>query len=102
MLVPKATLLVALILFTSLASAADELRGRSIAAACYGCHGPGAASGAAIPPILQGAPKEYIMNILMAFRDGSRSGTIMNRIAKGYTDADIAAVAEHFSRQGGM
>jgi cytochrome c553 len=36
---------------------------------------------------------------MRAFRDGKRPATIMHQIAKGYTDAQIDAVAEHFARQ---
>ena len=31
-------------------------------------------------------------------RANERPGTIMGRIARGYTDAEIAAIADHFSR----
>jgi sulfide dehydrogenase cytochrome subunit len=34
------------------------------------------------------------------FRDDSRPSTIMGRIAKGYTDEEIAAVARYLSSQG--
>ena len=34
---------------------------------------------------------------MAAFRANERQGTIMNRIARGYTDAEIAAMASHFA-----
>jgi len=71
------------------------------AASCFGCHGAGGFGGAAIPPVILGVPPEYIETSLKAFRDGSRPSTIMQRIAKGYSDEDIAAVAKYFSAQGG-
>jgi sulfide dehydrogenase cytochrome subunit len=58
-------------------------------------------SGAAIPPIILGAPTAFIESALKGFRDGSRPSTIMGRISKGYTDDDIAAVAEYLSTRGG-
>lgn len=79
----------------------DNLRGRTIASACFGCHGASGMSGAAIPPIIIGAPAQYIEGALKAFREGSRPATIMDRIAKGYSDEDITAVAEYFSALGG-
>ena len=91
----------ALGLLPGMTPADDSLRGRTIAAACFGCHGPGAASGAAIPPIIIGASAGYIEGALKAFRDGSRPSTIMQRIAKGYSDADIVAVSEYFASMGG-
>lgn len=88
-------------LFCTSALAEDELIGRTIGSACFGCHGAGTASGAAIPPIILGAPAAFIETSLKAFRDGERPSTIMQRIAKGYTDEEIAAVAKYLSAQGG-
>jgi sulfide dehydrogenase cytochrome subunit len=67
------------------------------AEACLGCHGPdgkGVPGGAAIA----GRDRAELAAILVAFRANERPGTIMGRIARGYTDAEIAAVADHFSR----
>lgn len=80
---------------------ADDMLGRTIGSACFGCHGAGTASGAAIPPIILGAPATFIETSLKAFRDGDRPSTIMQRIARGYTDEEIAAVAKYLSEQGG-
>jgi len=33
------------------------------------------------------------------FRDGKRPSTIMQQLAKGYTDAEIDAAAAHFAAQ---
>ena len=34
---------------------------------------------------------------LRSFRSGAVEATVMNRIAKGYTDAEIDALAQYFS-----
>lgn len=93
--------LTALSICGSTAFAADNYRGRTIGAACFGCHGAGGMSGAGIPPIILGAPATFIESALKGFRDGSRPSTIMGRISKGYTDEDIAAVAQYLSTRGG-
>jgi sulfide dehydrogenase cytochrome subunit len=64
---------------------------------CVTCHGANGASIGAIPS-LQGYPKEVIISALDAFRADSRPATIMGRIAKGYTDEEIEALGEFFSR----
>ena len=73
--------------------------GTAIAAeACFGCHGPGgqgATGGAAIA----GRDKAELTAALVAFRSNERPGTIMGRIARGYSDAEIAAIADFISRQ---
>ena len=66
---------------------------------CYGCHGPGGAGAGGIPAIA-GRDAAELRAAMLAFRANERPATIMGRIARGYTDAEIAAVAEHFARQG--
>jgi len=69
-----------------------------LAANCANCHGTtGNAKGAM--PSLAGQPKAYMVEQMRAFRDGKRAATIMHQLAKGYTDSQIEAIAEHFSRQ---
>jgi cytochrome c553 len=80
------------------AQGVDANQARYVAANCANCHGTlGKSSGAM--PSLAGQSKVYLVEQMRAFRDGKRTATIMHQIAKGYTDAQIDAVAEHFSRQ---
>ena len=68
------------------------------AEACFGCHGPGgqgATGGAAIA----GRDKAELTATLIAFRANERPGTIMGRIARGYSDAEIAAISDYIARQ---
>lgn len=65
---------------------------------CYGCHGPGGSGAGAIPPIA-GRDAAELRAAMLAFRANERQGTIMGRVARGYTEAEIAATAEHFARQ---
>ena len=68
------------------------------AEACFGCHGPGgqgAANGAAIA----GRDKAELTATLLSFRSNERPGTIMGRVARGYSDAEIAAIADYIARQ---
>ena len=62
---------------------------------CAGCHGTnGVSVGSA--PSLKGLPPDYIVTAMKAFRSGERPSTIMGRIAKGYNDEEIAAMAKFF------
>jgi sulfide dehydrogenase cytochrome subunit len=67
------------------------------AAACSGCHGVGVA-GTAVPP-LQGLAPDDIVAAMQAFRSGQRPATVMDRIAKGFTDEETRAIAAWVSRQ---
>src|SRR4051794_37679891 len=68
-----------------------------VAEACVGCHGPGGA-GAGSVPALAGRDAQEILALLLAFRRGERQATIMDRIARGYDEAELALAAEHFAR----
>jgi cytochrome c553 len=80
------------------AQGSSEAEVRMTASNCANCHGTTGKSAGAMPS-LAGQPKAYIIEQMRAFRDGKRPATIMHQIAKGYTDAQIDAVAEHFARQ---
>lgn len=68
-----------------------------LAATCSGCHGANADGSGGIPG-LKGQQQSYLADQLKAFKGGSRPATVMNRLARGYTDDEIAGLALHFSR----
>ncbi len=71
---------------------------RYLAANCANCHGTeGRAAQGGFN--LAGLPKDYFIAQMAAFKSGSRPATIMHQIAKGYSDAQIAAMADYFSKQ---
>jgi cytochrome c553 len=74
---------------------------RGMAANCAACHGTnGISAGGAIPSTgLAGGSKDYIVAQMKAFKDGKREATVMHQIAKGYSDAEIAALADFFAAQ---
>ena len=82
------------------ASANAQDNGRNLAAGCAICHGTGGkpAPGAPLIP-LAGLPPDHIATQMRAFRDGKRPATVMHQIAKGYTDAEIDAIAAWFAAQ---
>ncbi len=65
------------------------------ASSCSGCHG-----GAAPLPAIAGQPRATLAAALDAFRSGERHGTVMNRLAKGFTKAESDAIAAWWSGQG--
>lgn len=72
---------------------------RALAANCAACHGTnGNSAGGAIPG-LAGINKEYFVNQMKAFKEGKREATVMHQIAKGYSDVEIAAIADFFAAQ---
>lgn len=67
------------------------------AASCSGCHSTGAA--ATLIPRLYGRNAGEIEKAMAGFRDGSQPATVMNRIAKGFTDEESRAIAAWLAAQ---
>ncbi len=77
-------------------SLAADLRSQMLANPCLSCHGPDTRSAGSIPPVV-GMTSENIKAALLAFKKDERIGTVMNRIAKGYTDEEIDELARYFT-----
>ena len=66
------------------------------AASCSGCH----AIRAETPvPGIAGRPAAEIVAAMAAFRSGARQGTVMNRIASGFSKAETEVIAAWLSEQ---
>ena len=81
------------------APAQDSPAARSLAASCAACHGTDGRSATPEVVALAGLPREHIAAQMRAFRDGARPATIMQQIARGYSDQQIDLMAEYFSRR---
>lgn len=75
--------------------AAETAPPAQLAEACSSCHGLDGRSTGAIPA-LAGQSRDDLIGKLTAFRNGENQ-TVMNRLARGYSDAEIAALADYFS-----
>ncbi|WP_416897404.1 MAG: c-type cytochrome [Minwuia sp.] len=83
---------------TALPAGAQELnRGAVLALSCAGCHGTDGKSPSSMPA-LDGHDRVYLARTMKEFRSGERPSTVMGRIATGYSDDDIEALAAHFDR----
>ncbi|HRL20871.1 c-type cytochrome [Alcaligenes sp. SDU_A2] len=69
------------------------------AGSCANCHGPGGQSNTLIPT-LAGRPEAVLLSQLQAFKSDAPppNTTIMNRLIKGFSDDELAALARHFSQ----
>lgn len=89
---------------SSAAFAADKplMSGASasmLANTCAGCHGTNGASSGPASPSIAGMSAVYFEEIMQGFKSGDVPSTIMKRIADGYTDEEILAMGEFFSKQ---
>jgi len=89
------TIAAGLVLAAVAAPAAAE-NGQVLAWSCLNCHGPGGKSAGEIPA-LAGRTEMAIKTALIDFREGKRTNTVMTRLAKGYSDAEIDAVSKYLA-----
>ena len=80
------------------AVAQDSLRARNLAATCANCHGTNGHARDGMMP-LAGVNADWIVATLGQYKRGEKSATLMQQIAKGYTDAQIRLIADHLAAQ---
>jgi sulfide dehydrogenase cytochrome subunit len=80
-------------------AAGGGLNVTGIASTCNNCHGVAGFSVGKAMPTIGGQTAGYLKMVLDQYRTGERHNTSMGRLVKGYTDAELAALADYFSRQ---
>ncbi len=73
--------------------------GQALSFTCAGCHGFNGVSAGPASPSLAGLPKEFFIDAMVGYQDGTRPATVMDRIAKGYSEEEIKLMAEFFAAQ---
>ena len=88
----------ALATLTWSALAADPLQVRSLAAACFNCHGTQGAAQDGMPS-LAGQERTHLLQMLLDYKSGKLPATVMQQLAKGYTDEQLEQLAGYFAAQ---
>jgi cytochrome c553 len=72
---------------------------RSLAANCAACHGTNGrpAAGSTVAG-LAGKPRDELLTAMTQFKQGKKPATLMHQLTKGYSDEELAALADHFSK----
>lgn len=80
------------------ASAQGTKLGHELAATCANCH---QITGKSVPgiPALAGQSREWLLNKLKDFKAGRAPATLMDQLAKGYTDEQLDVIATYFAAQ---
>lgn len=73
-------------------------RSRMLALGCTGCHGLSGQGYGTIPAINRKSEAEFVRQ-MQEFRAQRRRATVMDRIAKGYSDEEVAALATYFNHR---
>lgn len=80
------------------AGSTDPNLARNLAATCANCHGTnGKAKPGAGMDALAGMDGAKLLQKLKEFRSGSKPGTVMPQISKGYTEEQLSLVAAYFA-----
>lgn len=79
------------------AAAISPAAAANMAGNCFTCHGPNGRSPGSIPS-LHNQNAATIAAALKAFKSGARPATVMDRQAKGYSDAEIDALAGYIGK----
>jgi len=93
---------VSILLLLALPLGAPLAAGPSAAAlafTCAGCHGTDGSSVGPSSPSIAGMDPEVFIDAMREYKADWRISTIMNRIAKAYSDEQIAGMAQFFARQ---
>ena len=93
--VPMLLTIVAATLAGARVADAADIDARALAATCRSCHQPGES----VIPSLDGQSYATLAASLRGYRDGSRAGTVMPELAKGYTEAELDAIARHLAAE---
>jgi cytochrome subunit of sulfide dehydrogenase len=80
------------------AAADDPNLARNLAATCANCHGTNGASQGGTEA-LAGAAADGLARKLKEYKAGTKPGTIMPQLAKGFTDPQIELIAAWFAAQ---
>lgn len=106
-------------LFCLNTASAEGASASMLADTCLGCHGPNGISEGPATPTISGMSEIYIIGAMLAYKYDNdedkvdaiieadtdledveffaRTSTVMNRIAKGYSEAEIKTLAKHFA-----
>lgn len=90
------------IVAASFAIAGTALAGPSVemmAETCAGCHGTDGSSLGPVTPTIASISVDYFVLSMKDYKSGRRPATVMDRIAKAYSDEDIMAMAKYFQQK---
>jgi sulfide dehydrogenase cytochrome subunit len=85
------------LLVSTAGTAADALNVAGLAATCNNCHGVDGQSVGLSMPSLAGQPAPYLKMVMDEWKSGERFSTTMGRLLKGYSDEEIAALANYYA-----
>ncbi len=68
----------------------------TIAHSCAGCHGT-RGNGHRSLPAIRGMDRNQFVEAMRGFKNDHRTATVMGRIARGFSEAELLKLADYFS-----
>lgn len=92
-------LAVSLLFMSSLSFALDydPIQGEMLSLSCASCHGSEGKS-EAITPYIAGMGKNTMYQILLDYKYDRKTGTMMQKHTKGFSDAQLEQISYYFSK----
>jgi len=87
------------LMLSGMASAEGTATASMLSNTCAGCHGTNGSSVGPATPNIAGMNEELFVEMMHEYAKDEYPSTIMGRIARGYTDDEIKAMAGFFSAQ---
>lgn len=75
----------------------DPVQGEMLSLSCASCHGTDGKS-QTITPYIAGMSKTIMYQTLLDYKNGKKTGTMMQKHVKGFTDAELEQVSYYFSK----
>jgi len=75
----------------------DALQGKMLSLSCASCHGTDGKS-VGITPSIAGMGKTTMYQTLLDYKNGRKTGTMMQKHVKGFTDAELEQISYYFSK----
>lgn len=93
----KKIALVLLCLYSfSYAAEYDPIEAEMLSLSCTSCHGTEGKS-ESFTPYIAGMDKAGLYQILLDYKNGKKTGTMMQKHVKGFTDEELEQIAYYFS-----
>lgn len=75
----------------------DALQGKMLSLSCASCHGTDGKS-VAVTPYIAGMGKAIMYQTLLDYKYGRKTGTMMQKHVKGFSDAELEQISFYFSK----
>lgn len=71
----------------------------AVIAKCERCHGVSPGRSTLVVPSLRGQNRDYLLRVMLDYRDGERGNSMMHKMSAGYSDRVLGDIADYYAGQ---